>query len=258
MSRRRRRRDRVSTSLRLMPKLSQDPTKYCGWFDDGPRGGTCPARLSRRRSSAQPPRRDRCRAPAAPPRLASAATAAINFAVAGIEPVEPAATTGCHDARSGARLPRSIRRSRRPAGSIRPISFRCSGHALARDAKIPASAANICRAGPTCSCSQLTPRVNHVVDLAAVVAWMRDHRPPAAPTLWPLTTCASVRAAFSSPSLGGISSGATPPNCRSLPKMPAHSRSYRRAQRCAAGSRHPSSIPREKFPRQPSGALVGR
>ena len=87
---------RISTSPRLMPKrVSSACIANCGWFDAGGvvnlplRVPDAADRFARRR------RRDRYRAPAAPPRLAAAlATAWRNFAVAGIDPVEPAAITG--------------------------------------------------------------------------------------------------------------------------------------------------------------------
>ena len=69
-------------------------------------------------------RRDRCRARATPSRLAAgSAMVASNSAVAGIEPVEPAAMTGPlpRASRSASAL---ISRSRRAAGSILPCSCR--------------------------------------------------------------------------------------------------------------------------------------
>ncbi len=59
------------------------------------------------------------------------ATVAIRCAVAGMDPVDPAAMTGWvgGDARHNSAWDNS-RRLRRSAGSIRPLSAKCAGHAL--------------------------------------------------------------------------------------------------------------------------------
>ncbi len=86
---------RISTSLRLMPKRSSSPCiANCGWFDEGcvvnlPCASLTPPMVCQASSSRSVSSPGSTTAPCFRP-----ATAVRNFAVAGIEPVEPAAITG--------------------------------------------------------------------------------------------------------------------------------------------------------------------
>ena len=82
------------TASRAMPSaVSSACMENCGWPAAGAPSDF--RRPRRRRSPATTARRDPCRARAAPPRRAAGcAMVASSFAVAGIEPVEPAAITG--------------------------------------------------------------------------------------------------------------------------------------------------------------------
>ena len=89
-----------------------------------------PSRPCCRRAFARRPRRDRCRVRGERRRhCGSCAIAASNFAVAGIEPVEPAAITGWFEP-ARRFISASMRRSRRRAASIMPFSVRSSGQEL--------------------------------------------------------------------------------------------------------------------------------
>ena len=122
---------RISTSLRLMPKRSSSACMaYCGWFDAGcsanlPSESRTPPMLRQASSSRSVSRPGSTTAP-----CGSEATACRNFAVAGIEPVEPAAITGPWGCAVSRLASAAIRRSRRAAGSIRLISARWLGQAM--------------------------------------------------------------------------------------------------------------------------------
>ncbi|MGY3694160.1 hypothetical protein ACVIGA_004240 [Bradyrhizobium sp. USDA 3240] len=108
-----------------MPKRSSKACiANCGWFDEGavvnlPSSPRSPPIVSQDSSSRSVSSPGSTTAP-----FASFATAWRNFAVAGIEPVEPAAITGPVGCAVSRAASASIRRSRRAAGSIRPISLR--------------------------------------------------------------------------------------------------------------------------------------
>ena len=175
--------------------------------------------------SARPPRRDRCRAPAAPPRPASGRRrrAGISRSPASNRSNRPRSPAP-RDARSGARLP--PRSADRAAPPVRSCRFPADAPATpcARCAGIPASAASIGRAGPAPVCRarpsrrRASPcRPSAAPDRRPAPASRPGRRPPAAPRpgffAQAATRCASVSRRSSSPSLGGMSSGATPPNC---------------------------------------------
>ncbi len=115
----------ISTSSRRRPNRSSSACiANCGWFDAGgvanfPCASRMPPIVPHDSSSRSVSSPGSTTAP-----CGSFATAGRNLAVAGIEPVEPAAITGLWECAVSRAASAEINRSRRAAGSILPISFR--------------------------------------------------------------------------------------------------------------------------------------
>ena len=119
---------RISTSRRLMPNFSSSACiANCGWFDAGcvvnlPVMSLTPPISCHATSSRSVSSPGSTTAP-----CGRAATAWRNFAVDGIDPVEPAAIAGPSDCFVRRSASASIKRSRRAAGSILLVSARKAG-----------------------------------------------------------------------------------------------------------------------------------
>ena len=214
--------------------------------------------------SARRPRRDRCRAPAAPPRPAAGwrRRAGISRSPASSRS-SPPRSPGRHDARSGARLRPRSGRSRRAAGSIRPISCRCPATPCARCRR---NSSECCQywsswSGTSLSSAfQSTPRVtmSSISRARSSASASVEAGPPTTSGAAPIaglicfahaaTRCASVsrRSQFAEPRRNVERRHAA--ELVGLPRTPVRPRRCRRAPRCAAGSPRRSSARRERSP----------
>ncbi len=169
---------KFSTALRGMPmRASSACMANCGWPGDGARCLLSSPPIIRQASSS----RSVSRPGSTTAPCGNFAMAAINSAVAGIEPVEPAAITGPSFLRASRAASALIRASRRVAASMQPRSFNSSGHrwrAICKNRSV--SCQYVSNSSGTSLSSGPTARRASSCRRSAARDRRRAHRPPPA------------------------------------------------------------------------------
>ena len=218
---------RISTSPRLMPKRDSSACiAYCGWLEAGGvvKAPLAPLRPPIDRQASSSRSVSRPGSTTAP--CGSLATASRNFAVDGIDPVEPAAITGPSDGFVRRSASASIKRSRRAAGSILLVSARKAGQksrAIFRKSSVCCQYLSNWSGTRRSSALQSTSRVtmSSISRARSPASVSVEAGPPTTSgdstgrLAQAATSLASTNRRSSSPSLAGTSSGAAPPGSES-------------------------------------------